>query len=113
MYIQGQYLGNINDYCEPQQDNDYNYYYFVRANIKTYDYSNLRVNEVLSHFEKSLGKGLYIKGNRLFFTLNGAKNYIYGLSCFATEWQHINELIQELEKVEGISNIAYLYGELD
>lgn len=113
MYVSGQYLGNINDYCELQQDNDYCYYYFVRANIKNYDYSNLKVNEVLSQFEKSLEQDLYIKGNRLFFTLNGVKTYIYGLSCFATEWKNIQRLIKDLEKVEGISNIAYLYGELD
>jgi len=111
MGIVGEYIGDISSYCQPQQDNDYNYYWFVRADVVMYRQQDSRINEVLSRFERLFTEGLYIKGNKIFFTLDGAKYYVYGLSHFSSEWEGITDLLAELSKLAD--NVAYLYGALD
>lgn len=112
MNIQGQWLGNIEAYCKAEQDNDYLYYWFMRSNVKPYNHNDSRLNALFKAFETLLKGGLYIKGNYLFFTLNKAQFYIK-LSCFTDEWRNIQTIIDTLSQVDGVQDIAYLYGELD
>ena len=53
---------------------------------------------------------LYIKGNRLFFTLNGVKYWTIP-TVFTTEWLLIDDLIADLSQLAD--DIAYKEGELD
>lgn len=112
MNIQGQWKGNIETYCKAEQDLDYLYYWFMRSNVEPYNYKDSRLNALFKAFETLLKDGLYIKGNYLFFTLYGAQFYIK-LSCFTDEWRNIDTIIDTLSQVEGVKDIAYLYGELD
>ena len=110
------YEGNITAYCKYEMDNDYQYYYFMKNDVVTYSDKELSINAIIEKWknlidEEDRKRGfLYIKGNYLFFTVNGKKYYEI-LSVSSNEWSKIKSIIKDFSKVS--ENVSYLYGELD
>jgi len=108
-----EYIGNIKDYCHKSLDNDYNYYYFLNSDLYSYKHHIQQINDLIQKWRDRLDKidkGLYIKGNYLFFTINGARYYV-SLSSFTSEWDNIKDIISDFSLLA--ENVAYLFGELD
>ena len=73
-----------------------------------------QIDAILRHFREVIDKSaemqLFIKGNRLFFTIDNVKYYDI-VSCWVNEWEYIDSLMSEISKYSD--NVAYKQGELD
>lgn len=103
---------NLDLYTTIETDTDFSKYRVKRANVYCYKQHDTQLNAIFKRFESNLTPSLYIIGNYLYFTLDGAKYYTI-LSCWVDEWEHIDQLIKELNKIDRIKDIAYEYGRLD
>lgn len=106
------YLVNLEHYTKVEIDTDLSKYLVKRSDVYCYKYHDSALNSIFDHFKSSLEQGPYIIGNYLYFTLKGAK-YWTTLSCWADEWNKIEQLIQELKASKIVKNIAYEVGRLD
>lgn len=102
-------------YTHKAIDIDYSTYLVINADVVMWRSGiNAKITAILSDFSSKVDRlaeeRIYIKGNRLFFTFEGVK-YFTIPTCWATEWQQINNLVAQLSKVA--SNVAYKSGELD
>jgi len=97
-------------YQHQEQDNDYQYYWFMNRDVTLYNCFSIQLNSIFSHFERQSEQQLFIKGNYLFFSLNGVK-YWKSLTVSSWEWEHIQELIEQLKPL--VDNIFYDPGRLD
>lgn len=107
-------MNNLDIYTHWTLDVDYSKYRVTNSDVVLYRNQDEAVNKVLSRFKEKCdqehGIIYFIKGNRLFFTINGVKYWTI-LSCTAIEWEYIDSLIEDLSKIAD--NIAYKQGELD
>lgn len=106
---------NLDAYTHECLDNDLSVYRVINADVVMYrEGIKPQIDAILSHFREVIDKSaemqLFIKGNRLFFTIDNVKYYTT-LSCWVNEWNYIDELIQVLDKYAD--NVAYKQGELD
>lgn len=101
---------NLAIYTTEEIDNDGSYYLKKKVGVEPYDWSSPLLNDIFRRFKQRNSKGLYIIGNYLYFTLNGAYFYI-SLTSFSAEWKHIADLISEIRPYA--KHIAYEYGRLD
>lgn len=97
-------------YTHTAIDTDMSKYLVVNPEVYLYKYHDTRLNAVFKRFEARCKPSLYITGNRLYFTLNGAK-YWTSLSCFSSEWEYIADLLEEIEPL--VCDVAYEVGHLD
>ena len=102
-------------YTHKAIDNDYSTYLVINADVVMWrSGNNALITAILSDFSNKVDRlaeeRIYIKGNRLFFTFEGVKYYFIP-TCWATEWQIIDELLSALGKVA--EDVAYKVGELD
>lgn len=105
------FKGQIDLYCHKETDTDLSQYYVINAEVKPYFDDMTPLGAKIRAWSESITDGLYIKGNRIFFTYKGVKYYEL-LGSFEEEWWCINQIIEDLAKA-GAQDIAYLYGELD
>lgn len=101
---------NLSIYTHWAIDTDGSKYRVKNSEVVGYKHHNDQLNIIFRQFQQRIGKGLYIIGNYLYFTLNGAKWYI-SLSCYETEEMYLDELIEQLKPI--VSDIAYEIGRLD
>lgn len=108
------YSNEIDHYTKTEIDNDLSLYRVIRSDVTYYKGGNNAIDDILSDFRHRIDEysqlQLFIKGNRLFFELDGVKYYTI-MSCWAYEWQIIDDLLAALGKV--VDKVAYLSGELD
>ena len=97
-------------YQHQELDLDNNYYWVINADVKMYRNEDKRINAIFKRFKEREEQKLYIKGNRLFFTLKGVK--YYEILCYSSwEWENIADVIKELQKIASF--VCYDMGELD
>lgn len=106
---------DLDAYTHECIDNDLSVYRAINADVIMYRKGiKPQIDAILSEFRKKIDKSaemqIFIKGNRLFFTIDSVK-YWDIVSCWVNEWDYISELIQVLDKYA--SNVAYKQGELD
>lgn len=101
---------NLSLYTHREMDNDYSYYLVKNSDVYGYKWTNNQLNAIFKAFQDRCVDGLYIIGNYLYFTLNGAKYYI-SLCSFESEQWYLQDLIKEISPI--VQNIAYEYGRLD
>lgn len=102
--------GNLDLYTHKAIDTDLSTYRVINAECQLYIDQDLEINALFKRFQANLDQTLFIKHNRLFFTLNGVKYWTI-LSTTIEEWTYINDLIQQLQVF--VADIAYMPGELD
>lgn len=107
-------MNYLQDYIHYELDVDYSKYPVINANVCMYNGQDTRINDILSDFRREidilLTKQIFIKRNRLFFELNGIKYFVIP-SCWACEWDIIEELLDNLRQIA--QKVAYYPGELD
>lgn len=105
---------NLDIYSHEATDLDGSIYRVINADVVLYRGGNNAIDTILKHFRNEIDKlavaQIFIKGNRLFFNVEGVKYYTI-LSCWAYEWRIIDDLLAALGKVAN--DVAYKCGELD
>lgn len=97
-------------YQHLELDNDGCYYHFMNRDVQPYRNENKELTALFKDFETRCEQHLYIKGNRLFFTINGVKYYEI-LTHSTWEWNNIGKLIKQMNSIAV--DIFYFGGELD
>lgn len=102
-------------YTHKAIDTDFSVYRVINADVVMYRSGiNASITAILERFndliDKSVDLQLFIKGNRLFFTFEKVKYWAI-VSCWANEWQFIDQLINELSLIA--EDVCYKEGELD
>ena len=101
---------NLILYTSQEIDTDNSIYLVKKANVCRYHDHNKQLNAIFSQFKKDCKQKLFIIGNYLYFSLDGAKWY-ESLTSSSWEWEHIQELIQAIKPL--VNDIAYEWGRLD
>lgn len=93
----------IDTYCNRKIDLDGSHYWDTKGEVDLFyqKYADKsepgkKLKAIFSDFEARSEQWLYIKGNYLYFTLDGAK-YWYKLTSSTWEDEHINEVINSIE----------------
>lgn len=97
-------------YIHNEIDVDYSLYPVKNADVYSYKWHDTQLNDIFKRFQARCDGGLYIIGNYLYFTLNGAKYYVSLCSFESEEW-YLADLIKEIEPL--VCDIAYERGRLD
>lgn len=102
-------------YTHNELDVDYSTYRVINADVEMWRSSiDANISAILKRFSEIIDKSakvqLFIKRNRLFFTFKGVKYWTIP-SCWANEWEHIDQLIAELSNFA--TDVCYMDGELD
>ena len=101
---------NLPRYTKEQIDTDGSIYLVKCSDVYCYKWHDSDLNAIFKRFQDRFDHGLYIIGNYLYFTLNGAKYWV-SLCTFSGEWEGINTLVDEISK--KVDFIAYEKGRLD
>lgn len=100
------------DYEHEEQDNDGLYYPFMNKDVSMYRNECKEINEIISKYQKRIKQSLFVIGNYLYFTYNGLK-YWTNISSSVEEEEYMNDIINELNCVNGVSKVKYRRGRLD
>lgn len=100
------------DYEHEELDNDGLYYPFMNKDVEMYLHINDEINAIINKYQKRIKQGLFVIGNYLYFTFNGVKYWV-NISSSLEEEEYINDIINELNLVKGVSKVKYSRGRLD